>query len=206
MNSSRFDNLISAAASANGVEFALIKAIIAQESNFIPEAVRGEPQRSDASIGLMQVLLGTAKGYGYTGVAGSPADLSGLFDPETNIGIGTQFLADLLARTRNNIQDAISAYNGGFRPELGFGKVAVDPGRVCLEWSSTTKGKCNNWHTYDVGEYGNQPYVSAVMGYYYKFGNGEPPATVAGDAVKLLGVVLVLAGVVWLWRALHGGL
>lgn len=59
------------------------------------------------SLGLMQVLPGTAYWLGYEG------PLEGLYNPETNIYYGTQFLLFLIRQYRYQ-KKVISAYNGGY--------------------------------------------------------------------------------------------
>lgn len=146
-----FDTEVQAASRATSVPFPLIKAVIAAESAFNPRAIRREaprpslpptpdfPQGGDASLGLMQLLVRTARGLGYTGT------IEGLYDPLTNISLGTRLLRQNLDRAGGRVSDAISAYNGGFRPSLGFGS------------------------TLPTGQYGNQEYVSRVLGYYDYF-------------------------------------
>lgn len=95
----------------------LVKAIIAKESAWNPQAIRQEPQLHDASRGLMQVLYSTAQDMGYGG------DATGLFDPATNIQTGVAFLQSLISRYPN-ILDAISAYNGGHPLTLASGAYA----------------------------------------------------------------------------------
>ncbi len=109
----------------------------------------------------MQILLSTAKGQGYGGTGGDPTKLTGLFDPETNIEYGVSYLTAQLAKVGGNVRSAISAYNGGYRPNLGFGAVATNPVRLCL--SRDTNGNCTQYRNVAVGEYGNQPYVNAVL-------------------------------------------
>lgn len=84
---------------------ALIKAVIAAESAWVPTAVRQEPQIGDASYGLMQVLLGTARDLapGLT-----PFEL---LVPETNVRIGSQYLAQQLQRF--GWPRGVYAYNAG---------------------------------------------------------------------------------------------
>jgi soluble lytic murein transglycosylase-like protein len=110
-----YDTIVNAEAAAQGVPPALIKAVIGQESAFVPNATRAEPQIGDASTGLMQLLAKTAKALGYTGTP------QGLFDPATNIHYGTKLLSENLARVSGDIPRAVSAYNGGWRASLGFG-------------------------------------------------------------------------------------
>jgi soluble lytic murein transglycosylase-like protein len=141
-NENNYDWLVDEAAAAWDVEAALIKAVIGAESEFHPDAHRAEPAINDASYGLMQMLYGTARTLGYTGAA------SGLFDPTTNIRLGTRYLRDLIRTAANrgySIESAISAYNAGFstvRP--GDGKRTTNaPGAPFI----------------------NQTYVDRVIGY-----------------------------------------
>lgn len=106
-----FDQIISAAALEWSVPEDWIRATIATESNWDPQAFRDEPKIGDASRGLMQLLLTTARGLGYEGAP------EGLFDPATNISLGTQLLADLRRRYGTDPRDVYSAYNSG-RPKL----------------------------------------------------------------------------------------
>ena len=119
-----FNPIINEAGQAWDVEPALIKAVIGAESQFVPSAYRAEPQIGDASYGLMQLLYGTAKLLGYTGAT------SGLYDPTTNIRLGTRFLADLIKTADKrgySVDSAISAYNAGFSAERpGDGKRTTD--------------------------------------------------------------------------------
>lgn len=102
-----FDGLVYAEAARRGLDPLLIKAVIATESSFNPNAIRPEPQINDASRGLMQILYGTAKMMGY---AGSP---DGLFDPATNIRFGSAYLAHQVTRYGGSIPSAVAAYNAG---------------------------------------------------------------------------------------------
>jgi soluble lytic murein transglycosylase-like protein len=198
-----------------GVDPALVMATMAVETGgtFNPNAMRLEPAIGDASIGLMQVLLGTARQFGYSG------DQAGLFDPAENITAGARYLEDCLHRSGGNIAGAASAYNGGWRPTLGFGKPATQPLTVCLARDQTT-GKCLRTRNVPAGEYSNQSYVNSVLDAYAyfrsKFAASPPPswggdATVYGDVpgpdtsgavnwklVALLGALLLgLLGIRW---------
>lgn len=128
----------------------IVKAVIAAESSFNPKAYREEPKIKDASRGLMQLLAGTARAIGYYG------DPEGLFSPGVNIYYGTKLLSQNYAKA-GNWPDAISAYNGGFRPHLGFGSPVRQPGVRCMG------------RTIPVGNYCNQRYVDKVLSYaaYY---------------------------------------
>jgi hypothetical protein len=156
-NENRFDAEIQAATAVfTAVPPGLCKAVIAAESAFNPEAVRGEPAIGDASYGLMQLLLKTARALGYTG------PIENLKNPMVSIYYGCKLLAENYARARD-WPDAISAYNGGFRPTLAFGTKATKPVRVCLSW--TAPNVCGQWRDVPVGEYANQAYVTKVLRY-----------------------------------------
>lgn len=156
----------------------IIKGVMATESGFNPNAIRGEPQRSDASRGLMQLLLSTARGIGYGGTADD------LFRPEISLYYGTKLLADLYSKTLN-WPDAISAYNGGLRPHLGFGRRTITPVRVCLRWSQKSPGVCEAWQDVKSGEYANQAHVGRVLSNAMYF-QGKPLASGATPAPKVL--------------------
>jgi len=109
-----FDSLIASASDAYGVPVAVIKGVIGAESGFDPAAYRAEPQINDASTGLMQLLMSTARGQGFTGTS------LGLYDPRTNINLGTKLLSSL-SRQLGDWGAVFSAYNGGVRPQYGLG-------------------------------------------------------------------------------------
>lgn len=181
-NENAYDVYIHEAALEYGVPSELIKAVIGQESAFRANAYRAEPKISDASIGLMQILYGTAKGEGYTGQVGDSRSLTGLYAPATNIKYGTSFLAAMLQRAGGRVASGISAYNGGYRPELGFGEPATRPITICLARDSS--GKCIQTRNVPVGEYANQPYVNAVLSNYnYFLTQQRPPISSGGGGV-----------------------
>lgn len=95
------EKLVAAAAERHGVELALVKAVVAAESAYDPQAVSRAGAR-----GLMQVMPATAVDYGV-------ADQERLFDPETNLDTGTRHLKRLLAKYKNDYGRAIMAYNAG---------------------------------------------------------------------------------------------
>jgi soluble lytic murein transglycosylase-like protein len=102
-----YDTIIADNAEKYSVPFTWIKAIIGAESDFNPDAYRAEPQIHDGSSGLMQILLKTARGLGFTG------DAAALFDPMVNISLGTKLLAQLRARYGDDFNAVYSAYNSG---------------------------------------------------------------------------------------------
>ena len=95
------------------IEPAMIKGIIKAESNWDVNASRFEAHKSDASWGLMQVLLVTARGV----LGKSDLTISQLTQPRVNIEAGTKLMAKNWERF-GNLRDAVAAYNAG-TPRLG---------------------------------------------------------------------------------------
>lgn len=95
---SAFDDAIKLAAARYDVSEALIKAVIAVESNFNPSAVSPK-----GAMGLMQLMPGTASDYG----------VDDAFDPVSNIMGGTHFLSDLMNRFKEDLELVLAAYNAG---------------------------------------------------------------------------------------------
>lgn len=106
-----FESLIRQASIDYNVPEPWIRAVIQTESSWNPQAYRAEPQISDASYGLMQLLETTARGLGFTGNA---ADL---YEPEINIPLGTKLLSQLRIRYGDDFRRIYSAYNSG-KPDL----------------------------------------------------------------------------------------
>lgn len=146
-------------ASRYHVPVELVLAVMGVESSFDPRAFRAEPQINDASRGLMQLLLGTARGLGFTG----PED--GLFDPAVNADLGTRLLRDNLKARGGDVAKAVSQYNGGYRPQYGLGEpYASGP---------------------NVGRFGNQAHVDKVLAAMAEFRTAlglVPPAAPAAPA------------------------
>lgn len=192
-NEDAYDGVIVAAARAAGVPAGLVKAVIAHESRFVPTAQRAEPHINDASRGLMQLLERTARDeLGFTG------DVAALFDPTVNIPLGVRYLALQRSRAGGEWAAAVSAYNGGYRPTIGFGRRATVPLRICLRRNAA--GDCVELRAVPVGEFANQPYVDAVLGYWADYRALEAGAPVsaapAGGCALVLVPALLAAG--WL--------
>lgn len=102
-----FDNEIQQASQTHQVPVSWIQAVIETESSWNTKAYRAEPRINDASYGLMQLLYKTAAGLGYTGTP------QGLYDPATNIELGTKLLAQLRAQHGDDFRRVYSAYNSG---------------------------------------------------------------------------------------------
>jgi soluble lytic murein transglycosylase-like protein len=112
-----------------GLESSLVCAVIEQESNWNPWAMRFEPafyakyivpslevghfgpteaNARATSWGLMQVMGLVAREYGF----GGPY-LSELCDPQIGIDIGCKYMSVLYGKTGNNTKDALLRWNGG---------------------------------------------------------------------------------------------
>ena len=86
----------------------LIYAVIKVESNFDKNVV----SNSNAK-GVMQLMDSTAGEVASNIMADTTFDSSMLFDPETNIKIGTKYLSELLEKYKGNYYLALAAYNAG---------------------------------------------------------------------------------------------
>jgi soluble lytic murein transglycosylase len=106
----RYDPQILQIAQRYGVNPALVKAVVWRESRFHPRA-RGLV----GEIGLMQIRPLTATEWAQS--TARHASFSGnLFEPETNLEVGTWYLGKLLkryARTDNPSAYALADYNAG---------------------------------------------------------------------------------------------
>ena len=96
--SSAFDAQINAAASANGIDPALLKGLVSQESGFNPNARSGA-----GAVGLTQLMPGTAAGLGVT----NP------LDPAQSLQGGAKYLREQLDRFGGDEKLALAAYNAG---------------------------------------------------------------------------------------------
>lgn len=96
--SSQYDALIESAAQRNGVDPALLKALIRAESNFDPNA--GSPAGAQ---GLTQLMPGTAAALGVTDV----------HDPTQAIEGGAKYLRQQLDAFGGDETKALAAYNAG---------------------------------------------------------------------------------------------
>lgn len=98
---------IQQAAEDEGVNPALVHAVINAESGYNPSAV----SRVGAQ-GLMQLMPGTARRYA----------VKDAFDPEQNIRGGTRYLRDLLEMFDNDLELTVAAYNAGENAVLKYGR------------------------------------------------------------------------------------
>lgn len=95
------------ASKVHGVDYELLKAVIATESGFDAGAVSPK-----GAVGLMQVMPATAQRYGVTGDAKTPTAKK-LADPRINIRTGTRYLRYLLDLFPGQLELALAAYNAG---------------------------------------------------------------------------------------------
>ena len=108
LSQTTLDPIIQEMANKYNVEPALIKGIIKTESNWDVNASRFEAHKGDASWGLMQLLLSTAKGV----LENPDLTTTQLIQPRVNIEAGTKLLNQLVNRF-GNMRDSIAAYNAG---------------------------------------------------------------------------------------------
>jgi soluble lytic murein transglycosylase-like protein len=96
--SGQFSDLINGAAQKYGVDPALLKGLIRQESNFNPNA-----KSPAGAAGLCQLMPGTAAALGCT----NP------LDPAQAIDAGAKYLSQQLKAFGGDPQKALAAYNAG---------------------------------------------------------------------------------------------
>lgn len=91
----------------NGLDKYLVYAIIKAESNFNPEATS-----SSGARGLMQLMEETAIERSNV-IDEETVEAQDLYDPETNIRLGTSYFSYLLGIFDDNILLSLTAYNAG---------------------------------------------------------------------------------------------
>ena len=101
-----YERTIVEAAGRNGLEPALVAAVIQAESGFVPDS-----RSSQGAVGLMQVLPATARFVAEGPRRPSPPP-DRLEDPHVNIAYGTRYLRYLIDR-HGSVPLALAAYNGG---------------------------------------------------------------------------------------------
>jgi soluble lytic murein transglycosylase-like protein len=109
---SPYDGLIVAAAQRNGVDAAVLKGLIRQESGFDPSATSGA-----GAVGLAQLMPGTAAALG----------VSDPRDPAQSIDAAARYLRQQLDTFGGDISKALAAYNAGPGAVQRFGGVPPYP-------------------------------------------------------------------------------
>ena len=99
--------LVEAEAERRGLDPYLVAALIRQESAFQPRAVSRAGAR-----GLMQLLPSTARLVARKMGRPRPSRTR-LFDPQTNVELGTQYLSQVLQRYDGRLEAALASYNAG---------------------------------------------------------------------------------------------
>jgi soluble lytic murein transglycosylase len=155
-----FWETITKAAARSGANPYLVAGVIREESRFDPRAI--SPANA---YGLMQLLPGTARGAAR--LAGVPAPgIQGLFDPDTNILLGSVVLQELWVRY-NRVDLALAAYNAG-------------PGAVG-QWQAQRGGLDPEAFVEEIPYLETRNYVKTVMQsaamYKWLYRDGHPSMT-----------------------------
>lgn len=140
-----YDAIILKAASRNGVDPALLKAVIWQESKFEPDTIG-----SKGEIGLMQIMPKFAAADWAKAHRRKQPSNGALADPELNIEIGSWYLGRAIRRWRVYRECetlALCEYNAGFqradawKPEQPSGSMK---GRIKIDSTSGYVSKILN--------------------------------------------------------------
>ena len=102
-----YRDIIIRASAEHGIDPHLLAAIIREESRFRPRAV--SPR---GASGLMQLMPSTAEWVAEQ-AGHEEFELSGLFDPDVNIFLGSWYFSYLLDHFDGDVPLAVAAYNGG---------------------------------------------------------------------------------------------
>jgi len=110
-----FKTLVDAISATNGVDPALVRAVIKTESNFNRFAVSRK-----GALGLMQLIPSTGLRYG----------VRDFFDPQQNIDGGVRYLKFLLEKFKGNVDLSLAAYNAGENLVERVGRIPAIPETV----------------------------------------------------------------------------
>ena len=94
-------SIVDRKADENGLPSSLVEAIISVESGWRSSA------RNGSSVGLMQITPSTAHALGFRGA------FKDLFDPETNISLGTRYLAEAYRLADGDLCATVARYQSG---------------------------------------------------------------------------------------------
>ena len=131
----RYSPIIDLASRTNGVEAALVHAVVSAESGYNPAAVSKAGAR-----GLMQLMPETAKRYG----------VRDIMDPVENIYAGVRYLRDLLLMFNGNMELAIAAYNAGENAVIRNGN-RIPPYAETLQYVPKVLGFYRKFQTRHTG-------------------------------------------------------
>ncbi len=99
--------LLKREAAAKGINFALLKALVAVESGFNTNAVS-----SAGAVGLMQMMPDTARSLGLRSNKKYSVEQQ-LTNPKTNVRLGTRYFSQMLRQFGGRVDLALAAYNAG---------------------------------------------------------------------------------------------
>lgn len=120
------------AAEKTGVDYDLIKAVIAVESGFDAEAVSPK-----GAVGLMQLMPATAERFGVA--ANKNRSMQQLSDPAVNIPAGARYLSYLMNLFPGRLDLVLAAYNAGEGAVNKYGK-SVPPYKETLNYVKAVTG------------------------------------------------------------------
>ncbi len=106
-NLKKYEPLLQQASRDFSVELHLLKAVMAAESGFNPDAISPK-----GAIGLMQVMPATAQRFGLLGDKKKSLEQK-LRDPKTNIRLGARYLSELAKMFPGQRDLVIASYNAG---------------------------------------------------------------------------------------------
>ena len=126
--STAFGAEIDAAAASNGIDPALLKGLVSQESGFNPNARSGA-----GAVGLTQLMPGTAASLGVT----NP------LDPAQSLQGGAKYLRQQLDRFGGDEKLALAAYNAGPGAVAKYG--GVPPYAETQNYVNSVMGKAASY-------------------------------------------------------------
>ena len=121
------------AAERTGVEYDLLKAVIAVESGFDADAVSPK-----GAVGLMQIMPATAERFGVAANKTRSIEQQ-LADPSVNIPAGARYLRYLMGMFPGRLDLVLAAYNAGEGAVKKFGQ-AVPPYKETLNYVKAVTG------------------------------------------------------------------
>lgn len=121
------------AAERTGVEYELLKAVIAVESGFDAGAVSPK-----GAVGLMQLMPATAERFGVA-ASKSRSMQQQLADPAVNIPAGARYLSYLMSLFPDRLDLVLAAYNAGEGAVQKFGK-AIPPYKETMNYVKAVTG------------------------------------------------------------------